>query len=189
MRRLGLLLGVCGGILGGCLAYSDAKITWENLTGHRQFASLMASPTMQKVTKAVQDYQRDYWKDPEWAQYRRTTGEVSYSADGKIREDVPTGASRPSATYYSKFGGIPVDENTGTAPKSLTKLLEEAAKNEDWKMFIVGYYPAHFFESPGAILVSVGLDRIKRVAANKDGQVFSIETTTGHGLTERRLLS
>src|ERR1017187_8125646 len=55
MRRLGLLLGVCGGILGGCLAYGDAAKVWENHAAHRRFLSLLASPTMQKVARAVPD--------------------------------------------------------------------------------------------------------------------------------------
>jgi hypothetical protein len=61
MRRLGILLGVSGGILGGCLAYSDARATWDNHTAHRKFESLMASPTMQKVAEAARDYQKEAW--------------------------------------------------------------------------------------------------------------------------------
>jgi len=55
MRRLGLLLSVCGGILGACLAYGDTAKVWENHAAHRRFESLMASPTMQKVAKAARD--------------------------------------------------------------------------------------------------------------------------------------
>jgi hypothetical protein len=53
VRRLGLLLGACGAILGAFLAYTDAKQTWERFTSHNRFQSVMAgSPTMQKVAAA-----------------------------------------------------------------------------------------------------------------------------------------
>jgi hypothetical protein len=55
MRRLGILLGVCGGILGGWLAYGDAKSTWERRIEYRKFAFLMASPIMQNVAKAARE--------------------------------------------------------------------------------------------------------------------------------------
>ena len=49
MRRLGILLGVCGGILGGFIAYSTAETLWNTGAAYRKFASLMASPAMHKV--------------------------------------------------------------------------------------------------------------------------------------------
>jgi hypothetical protein len=59
MRRLGIFLGVCGGILGGFLGYSNAKATWDSHIAVRKFESLMATPTMRKVAKAARDYQHD----------------------------------------------------------------------------------------------------------------------------------
>ena len=59
VRRLGILLGACGGILGGCFAYRDAKATWDSHIAFRKFESLMATPTMRKVAKTALDYQHD----------------------------------------------------------------------------------------------------------------------------------
>jgi hypothetical protein len=39
MRRLGILLGACGAVLGGFLGYSDAKAVWDRYTAHRRFES------------------------------------------------------------------------------------------------------------------------------------------------------
>jgi len=187
MRRLGILLGVSGGILGGCLGYGDVKATWDRHTASRKFESLMASPTMQKVAKAARDYQ----KGP-WAKYRETEklpGDLTYDANNQIREKtIPTFEEfkkQQAATAHGptdKFGGIPVDEDTGPVRKA--DAWDKAAKNEDWKIWTrdgeaPATLPRDFFDKPGAILVSVGLDGIKQVGVDKAGLVFSIETSTG----------
>lgn len=66
MRRLGILLGVWGGIVSGLLAYRDAKAAWDRHTAFRRFESLMASPTMRKAAKAVKDDVQKY-TDSSWA--------------------------------------------------------------------------------------------------------------------------
>lgn len=53
MKRLAILLGACGGIVGGCLAYSAALELWKTYTAHRRFSTVMASPTMRQVAQAV----------------------------------------------------------------------------------------------------------------------------------------
>jgi hypothetical protein len=57
MRRIGILLGVSGGLLGGFLAYSDAQNLWTTRAAHKKFEFLMTTPTMQKVAK---DMKIDY---------------------------------------------------------------------------------------------------------------------------------
>jgi hypothetical protein len=49
MRRLGILIGAAGGILGGFFASTDAQTVWSAFRANRKFESLMATPTMQKV--------------------------------------------------------------------------------------------------------------------------------------------
>lgn len=108
MRRLGLLLGVCGGILGGCLACSGAKATWDNLTAYRKFESLMASPTMQKVAKAARDYQKEAW-----AKYRETPAAQPAASPRDPWEEAAkqnkAGQTR-QAKIASKLGAISVEK-------------------------------------------------------------------------------
>lgn len=84
MRRLGILLGACGAILGGCLAYSDARTTWGSYAAHRKFESLMASPIMQKVAKAA----RDYLRPNIYGDFRVVKSQVLTYSDGTIWENV-----------------------------------------------------------------------------------------------------
>src|SRR5258708_7887695 len=102
MRRLGILLGACGGILGGCLAYSNAKTTWDNHTEYRKFESRMASATMQKIAKAARDNQNG-----PWVKHRSEegSGQVTYEANGQMWEPGREVATQGPA---SRFGGIPV---------------------------------------------------------------------------------
>jgi hypothetical protein len=58
-RRLGIVLGLCGAILGGYLARSYARAVWHNYRASSRFESLRASPTIQKVAKAIQENRND----------------------------------------------------------------------------------------------------------------------------------
>jgi hypothetical protein len=57
MRRLGILLGAAGGIMGGFLAFvpafGNAPGVWNALTAHRKFEAAMALPTVQKAAKDI----------------------------------------------------------------------------------------------------------------------------------------
>lgn len=55
MRRLGILLGITGGVVGGCFSYTGAKTVWQEYTEYKSFTSSMASPTMLKIAKAARD--------------------------------------------------------------------------------------------------------------------------------------
>lgn len=80
MRRLGIVFGLLGGIAGGFVGYGDVQKVW---TLHRQFDSLTALPSVQKVAKSLKDCQDpsslvlppgaslvvDYDRVDKWAQY------------------------------------------------------------------------------------------------------------------------
>jgi hypothetical protein len=131
MRRLGILLGVSGAILGGFVSYSDAKAAWDSHRAYRRFESVMASPAMRKVAKAAQDYQREYWKGP-WTRFRETIGRVTY-ADGAIWEDVPEGTRHVAKLGPGKYRittdagtfEITTDEANPQASADLSKLTDE----------------------------------------------------------------
>ena len=173
MRRLGILLGACGGILGGCLAYSDARATWDNHTAYRKFASLMASPTVQKVAEAARD-----------------------DADSRIRE---TTSQTTSHAYHSKFGGIPVEQ----APAKRDQFGGIPVEDDPFAKYQKPLNPAEttdpfyakYREPLGTAVqtvpdysdlgsqptgwVAVNLDGIKTAAVDKAGLVSSIELSTG----------
>lgn len=86
MRRAGLLLGVCGGLLGGFLAYGDAQNLWNARKAHYRFEALIASPTLRQVAKAVRDEQNG-----PWVKYRSEHTESAIGVDhdgiGKVMVD------------------------------------------------------------------------------------------------------
>ena len=52
-RRLGIVLGLCGAILGGYLEHRYARAVWHNYRAAKHFESLRASPAIQKVAEAI----------------------------------------------------------------------------------------------------------------------------------------
>src|SRR3990167_3652378 len=50
MRRLGIVLGVVGGGIGGFFGYIDAQNLWNTHMAHKKFESLMALPAVQEAT-------------------------------------------------------------------------------------------------------------------------------------------
>ena len=59
MRRLGILVGAAGGLVGGFLGYGEAQPLWQTHVAYRKFESLMALPIMHKVASTVKEYQAD----------------------------------------------------------------------------------------------------------------------------------
>lgn len=53
MRRLGLLVGCCGAITGGMLAYPDAESLPQTKAAQHRFESLMDTPAMREVAKSA----------------------------------------------------------------------------------------------------------------------------------------
>lgn len=54
-RRLGVLLGVLGGVIGAFAEYPNGLALWNARQTHKRFESLMASPAMQAVAKAAKN--------------------------------------------------------------------------------------------------------------------------------------
>jgi hypothetical protein len=61
VRRLGILVGICGGLLGGFFANKDLQILWNIHNAHQRFENLMASAAMREVAKAALDTQTKEW--------------------------------------------------------------------------------------------------------------------------------
>ncbi len=51
LRRLGIVLGALGGVVGVMAGYTGAQDLWNHRAAHKKFQSLMASTTMLKVAK------------------------------------------------------------------------------------------------------------------------------------------
>jgi hypothetical protein len=162
MRRLGILVAACGGILGGCLAYSDARTTWDDHTAHRKFGSLMASPIMQKVAKAA----RDYLKPSRFGGIRVVESQVLTYADGTIREDAPENNTHGP---WEKYKLPPGAKLVSPSPPDFDQWKAEQQRLDELK-------------AAGAFLVSVDLDGIKQVTVDKAGVVSSIELSTGESV-------
>jgi hypothetical protein len=165
MRRLGILLGACGAILGGLVAYRDAKAVWTSYAASRRFESLMASPTMRKVAQAALDYERKYWKDP-WAKYR-SPGMLTYQ-DGAIWADVPSPSlERAGHTEIEIRRTTPVEPPTRRRESRDIWIWDQAADS---------FVPDH------PVPISVNLEGIREVAAEKTGVISSIELATGESV-------
>jgi len=211
MRRLGILLGACGGILGAFLGYSDARTTWDTHVAHGRFESLMASPIMQKVAKAAHDYQNGPWMEyrpKEWS------GSVTY-ADGTIWADVPSDSSILSSLsdeqlevfkellikkQSSKLDvrGLMSDPKFQKLPLAQQKLALghldsrfSSLSDEDFNTFkqkMGGDMPLTKKRAGNPpvelkpMLVLVELEGIRQVIVDKAGVVSSIELSTGESV-------
>lgn len=175
MRRLGILLGACGGILGGCLAYSDVRTTWDNYTAHRKFESLMASPTVQKVAKAAREYQNGPWVNHGPSGW---SGQLRYQVDGTIRgtaTEVPKSgyiiAPSPESHQEAAPGSVVVD------PSEVNEWGDPRIPSFD--QFKGELQLAERLKSEGGIVVSVNLNEIRRVIVDKAGLVVLVEPLSG----------
>ena len=84
-RRLGIALGICGAILGGYLERSYARAVWHNYRASSRFTSIMASPTTQRVAKAIRENRNGPIATYAWINYRlnQQSGKLEYQADVK----------------------------------------------------------------------------------------------------------
>jgi hypothetical protein len=63
LRRLGIVLGFVGGAIGVLPGYEGAWNLWNAHVTHKGFESLMASPTMSRIAKDVQEFKtKDQWQ-------------------------------------------------------------------------------------------------------------------------------
>jgi hypothetical protein len=98
LRRLSILFGASGALLGGFLAYPDGRNLYNTYSDHRRFEGLMASATMQKVAQAARDYQSGPWTN-----YRDDSAKLAYvPTHGHIEIEVPARSD--------EFGWVPVGQ-------------------------------------------------------------------------------
>src|SRR5262245_31567621 len=115
MRRLGILLGVSGGILGGFLGCSDAQDLWSHWNAHRQFESLMALPVTQKVASAAKIHQSGPWTqyaESTQVSYNVQRGEIEHPPDKQVRW-VPVDDKIPNFDQWKTSGDTSKAENEG----------------------------------------------------------------------------
>jgi hypothetical protein len=156
MRRLAVVLGLSGFIVGCYASFGDAQALWSARSAHRKFESLMASPTMQKVAKAARDYQKDAW-----AKYRgMPAAEPAASAKDPWEEAAKQFMAEQTrqAAIASKFGGIPVENEGETRPQTAT----------------LGPW-----EKPSGFVLSVKLDGIEDVWLSATGLIAQIDLSSG----------
>jgi hypothetical protein len=84
-RRLGIVLSLCGTILGGYLEHGYARAVWHNYRAAKRFESLRASPAIQKVAEAIKEYKNGPLATYPWINYRfnRQSRQLEYQADIK----------------------------------------------------------------------------------------------------------
>lgn len=58
MRRVGIVLGILGSIIGGVIGYSDLQTVWSS---HRKFERLQSLAVMNEVAAAIKAYQTDWF--------------------------------------------------------------------------------------------------------------------------------
>jgi hypothetical protein len=186
MRRLGILLGVGGAILGGYLAYGDATAVWVNYTASRRFESLTASPAVQRVAKAIREYQNGPFATYPWSNYRfnEKSGKLdppaAYQADikGLLADQRFQNLDTPwqkavLGRIDPRFSELS-DSDLQSFKQRIAALTGEGHARDSGKL---GDTP----DKTRGIKVSVNLDGIKEVVAGKDG-ISQIQLSTGESI-------
>lgn len=162
MRRLGILLGAAGGIMGGFLAFvptfGNAPGVWTTLTAHRKFEAALASPTMLKVVKGFVPPPR--FVPPPLSSY-----------EGPARAD--------------QFGGIPLDGSGERPAKGSQKAPPPGVTFTDVDPSQVGVWVDTVPQDGGTTvedanpLLKGNLDGIRSVHFDSTSRVASILFTSG----------
>ena len=63
MRRLGIVLGIAGGVIGVIFGYDDAAHLWNMHIAHQKFDVLMTSTVLLKVSKDIKAFDTEAWKE------------------------------------------------------------------------------------------------------------------------------
>jgi hypothetical protein len=176
VRRLGILLGVCGGIAGGFLGYGDAANVWGGWTAHRKFESLMATPTIQKFVKAAASAP----KRPPLSLTPPVPGLHSPDFKGLLADPMFLGMNseqrrevllRLDPVFGSKIAEAFRD---GYQPSEIRDYLY----GDDWTQAALDYklHPQWTYEKT---LITANSDGIKSVTASRAGDIASIELDSG----------
>ena len=159
MRRVGIVLGLLGGITGGVLGYSELQNAWSL---HTRFKRLQALPVMDDVAAAIKAYPKFTAIgpiQPDTAQQRQQTVPIPPGAtiDWSAANAPKTAARSGYATEPPGWEPVFETRKSGESDKIADPDAEITvdAKNADYA------------------------DPIKAVNADKTGAISSIELTTG----------
>lgn len=191
MRRLGLLLGSCGAILGGLSAYNDAQTLWAAWTAHRKFESAMALPTIQRLT------------NDRWAEYQTRTAPVTLPADFFEKQrssDIAVG-KKVKAKYPGSYDDLS-DEDLGrrvrkkfphgfdsTNSKASAWFEMHAPKREadDWETVAEGDGHGGMWILPAHPLLKGNSDGVERVRFDRAKRVVGVILSQGEALSRTDL--
>jgi len=177
-RRLGIVLGLVGALLGGYLERSHARAVWHNYSASRHFESLTASSTIQKVAKAIRENRNGPIEKYPWINYRfnQQSGKLEYQADMKGLfadtrfQSLDTQAQKVLLGQIdSRFSGIS-DSDLQSLKHRMAPIGVEAHAIDSGKLGTP--------DQGGAIKVLVNAGGIKEVLAGKDG-ISQIHLSTG----------
>jgi hypothetical protein len=178
MRRLGIVLGLCGAILAVYLARSNARAVWHYYRASSRFESLRASPTIQRVAKAIRENRNGPIATYPWINYRfnQQSGKLEYEVDvkGLLADprfhDLDTPSQKLVLSQIdSRFSGIS-DPDFRSLKQRMAPIAVEA--------HAIDPRPMDTPDKAGAIKVLVNAGGIKDVLAGKDG-ISQIHLSTG----------
>lgn len=173
MRRIGIVLGVLGGIIAGGIGYSDLQNVWSS---HTRFRRLQALAVMHDVATAIKAYQSDWFAQnaPKPAppatlpadffdEQQALAARKPQDQNKVYLDDQGKPIASGKAQHEGASGWVPVPDFIPDSP---------AARKAD---------VADKIADPAAeITVDVNdLEGIKTVNADKAGAISSIRLTTG----------
>jgi hypothetical protein len=179
-RRLGIVLGLCGAILGGYLEHGHARAVWHNYRAAKRFESLSASPAIQRVAEGIKEYRNGPLATYPWINYtfNQQSGKLEYHADiiRLLADSHFQKLDTPSQKTVlgqidSRFSGLSESDLQSIKHRMAPIAVEADAVNQ---------------RKPGdtpdkAIKVLVNAGGIKEVLAGKDG-ISQIHLSTGESV-------
>jgi hypothetical protein len=184
MRRLGILLGVLGGMIGALAAYSTARELWSASQAHKRFESLMASRTMQELASAAKD---------QWRTRNAPEPPIPPSPPG-FKPETHWGslmATPAQVLQDPMFQGLPLEERRKVLLRVDPSFGELARDQQDkvlsWKPDKKlgpppDTLPPDFFDKPVRYLVAVNAGGIRDATVDQTGTVTSIRLVTGESV-------
>ncbi len=179
-RRLGIVLGILGGVLGTFIAYQNGVDLWHTHVAHKRFESLLGSPTMLKVVKTEALSQESLstaalTSDASMAQ-QKPPAEQQYS-------DLPKGAK---IVFDPKSTSPPLFDMSKAKPIDYDALAQQV-RSKSSKMQLMP--PAGYVEVPPpqklrageSLVVPVNRDGIQEVTFDTIG-VSVIQLSTGESV-------
>jgi hypothetical protein len=103
MRRLGVVLGVAGSVIGIMSVYESSHGLWNAHIGHQRFESLMASDSLLKTAKDIKAFNTQAWKE---SLNSGAVNSVEVNQDG-IKDVTVDRATRISSIELSSGESIP----------------------------------------------------------------------------------